>query len=41
MKDFVVVTRGEFKIAVDVMGSGCGNVAVVHTEMRVGAGEQG
>ena len=40
-KDFVVVTRGEVKIAVDVVSGGCINVTVVHTGTRVKVGGQG
>ena len=39
-EDFVVVTGGEVKIAVDVVSGSCIDVAVVHTEMRVRVGEQ-
>ena len=40
-EDFVVIMRGEGKIAIDVMSCGCVDVAVVHTETRMRVGEQG
>ena len=40
-KDFVVVTGGEGKIAVDVMGGSCVDVTVVHTGTRAREGGQG
>ena len=40
-EDFVVVVRGEVKIAVDMMSGSCVDVTVVHTETRMIEGEQG